>query len=303
MALGNQIYMWRVQARIYDLGIVAVRLSAEIVCPLAWEAAIDHMAEMQNDPPAILAIFTQTYELIVTTIAEAINQPNAETRTEDYTILVIEQLGPGLAASALGTHPMLLQATLGERRALSPAAAALATSLSYYADDLLMLSWNAAIVIEPEAEAREDVNFLLEFANAQLLALRSYDDQVELELTRIIRRLASARSTLDALTGSTTRFLLEIHALIAEITETSARVENALKVTEDVYWNRVYTAALAVLRVDVWRTGIDETLTVLRQAAAQLNDEAEIARTNLLEITVILLIVFEVVLAILGLRR
>jgi hypothetical protein len=37
-----------------------------------------------------------------------------------------------------------------------------------------VLSWDAALVVEP-APADQDVEFLLEFANAQLLELRVYD--------------------------------------------------------------------------------------------------------------------------------
>jgi len=166
-----------------------------------------------------------------------------------------------------------------------------------------VLTWNAAIVIEPDAEAREDATFLLEFANVQLLALRSYDDQVGRDLARIAPRIARARRPRWWLLRATTSFLHEIHGLIADTTETSARVENALKVTEDVYWNRVYTAALSVLRVQVWRAGIAEALDVLRQAAALLNDEAEVARATLLEWLVIVLIALELILAVISLRH
>src|SRR5262249_60809913 len=97
-------------------------------------------------------------------------------------------------------------------------------------------------------------------------------------------------------------FLREVASLIADLTDTSARVENALKVTEDVYWNRVYAAALATLRVEVWRTGIAEALGVLGQTAALLHDEAQEAWTTLLEVLVITLIAIELVVAVIGLR-
>ena len=85
--------------------------------------------------------------------------------------------------------------------------------------------------------------------------------------------------------------------------ETSARVENALKVTEDVYWNRVYAASLAVLRMDTWRRGTERTLDALQQSAALFADEAATARALLLEGLVILLIAVELLVAIVGLRH
>jgi hypothetical protein len=98
-------------------------------------------------------------------------------------------------------------------------------------------------------------------------------------------------------------FLRDLYALIAEITDTNARVENALKVTEDVYWNRVYSAALSTLRVEVWRRSITETLQVLRETAALLHDEAQEAWTTSLEVLVIVLIAVELIVAVLGLRH
>jgi hypothetical protein len=42
----------------------------------------------------------------------------------------------------LAEHPQVWAALLGEQRALSPSAARLITSMSYYPDDLALLSWN-----------------------------------------------------------------------------------------------------------------------------------------------------------------
>jgi hypothetical protein len=211
-------------------------------------------------------------------------------------------LGAGVSAAELARDPVVLRTALGERRRLSASAAQLASSFSYYEDDLIVLTWGAAVVVEPDSSAREDVALLLEFANAQLLAFRSYDAEVERDLTRVARRVARSRRPRWPLLLSSSRFLREIHSLIADITETSGRVENALKVTEDVYWNRVYAAALATLKVEVWRTGIAETLGVLRETAALLRDEAQEALAIWLEVLVIVLIAIELVVALLGLH-
>jgi len=103
--------------------------------------------------------------------------------------------------------------------------------------------------------------------------------------------------------GAATRFQHEIHSLVIGSVETSARVENALKVTEDVYWNRVYAAALAALHVEAWRRGTERTLDALRHSATLFADEAEAARALLLEWLIIVLIAVELLVAIVGLHR
>ncbi|HWE63675.1 MAG TPA: hypothetical protein VHB98_18325, partial [Chloroflexota bacterium] len=303
LSLAGQTVDAQITARIYDLGILALTIILPLPGPVGWEQAIDLAAEVQARPRELMDHFAQATETLCAALRPALVRPNETIRTEDYTLFLIEQLSAGAPASRLAHHPVLLQVALGERRVLSAAAASLATTLSYYEDDLIVLTWAAALVIEPDAPAREDAAFLLEFANAQLLAFRSYDDQVGRDLARIYPGLARMRRPRWWMLGATTRFLHEIHRLIADTTEISARVDNALQVTEDVYWNRVYTAALNVLRVQAWRSGITETLNVLRQTATLLNDEAEVARATVLEWLVIALIAVELIVALVALHR
>lgn len=290
-------------ARIYDLGIVALRLVVALPELLPWERAIAVMAAVQSYPEQVMTLFERNLDAVRKMLEPAIDRPNQIVGTEDYAILMIDELGPGEPAAALAHHPALLQVALGERRPLSVSAAGLATTLSYYQDDLILLTWSAAVVIEPDAIAREDAAFLLEFATVQLLAFRTYDDEVAHDLRVMMPRI-SARRRLPLLPSvrSSTRFLHEIHSLIADSAETSARMDNALKVTEDVYWNRVYAAAITVLRVNAWRDGIAETLTVLRETAELLHDEAQTAWASGLEVLVALLIVVELVLFAFSLR-
>jgi hypothetical protein len=81
--------------------------------------------------------------------------------------------------------------------------------------------------------------------------------------------------------------------------ETIERVENSLKVTNDVYLARIYAAALELFRERAWRSGIERKLTILRETYAMLNSEAQSARAELLEIAIVVLIVLELVLGLL----
>ena len=90
--------------------------------------------------------------------------------------------------------------------------------------------------------------------------------------------------------------LAGLHTLVADTTEVVERVENGLKVTNDVYLARIYQAALALFREDAWRLGLARKLQIFRDTYAMLNDEAQTARGNVLEVIIILLIVTEVIL-------
>ncbi len=289
-------------ARIYDLGIIAFRLVMLFREELSWQEATTILGEAQTYPLVVIEAFERGLELLRKTLEPAMVRPNEVVRPEDYTIFVVEKMGEGALASQLAHNSWLLRAALGERKPLAPSMWSLATTLSYYEDDLILLTWAAAIMIESDPSARDDATLLLEFANAQLLSFRTYDAAVEREMGRITPRLGRLSHIRWPLLRSSRASLSDAHTLIADITEHSSRVENALKVTEDVYWNRLYTAALLALRVEAWRTGIAESLEVLRQMAGLLHDEEQVARSTLLEALVIVLIAVELVVAIIGLR-
>ena len=54
--------------------------------------------------------------------------------------------------------------------------------------------------------------------------------------------------------------------------------------------------ALTLFREEAWRHGLARKLQIFRDTYAMLNDEAQTARGNVLEVIIILLIVTEVVL-------
>lgn len=302
LAIGSTRYNARLYARIYDLGILALRLTLPLPANCSWDDVTALLSDAQGAQAEMLIVFEERLRGLREALGPAIIRPNAHVLTEDYLLLVIERLAGATPAARLAEHPVLLQAALGERKKLSASARSLATPLSYYEDDLILLTWSAAIVIEPDADAREDAALLLEFANTQLLAFRSYDEEVERELARLTPLIPRRRSLLWTRLTASSHIQREVATLITDINETSARVANALKVTEDVYWNRVYAAAVRTLRIEAWRSSLAESLNILQQRAAVLRDEAQESLGILLEALVIILIAVELIVALIGLR-
>jgi len=302
LTIGAARYSARIYARIYDLGILALRLTLPLPGHCSWENVTALLSDAQGAQEQTLAVFEERLSGLRVALEPAIVRPNAHVLTEDYLLLVVERLTGETPAARLAEHPALLQAALGERKRLSASARSLATPLSYYEDDLILLTWSAAIVIEPDSDAREDAALLLEFANTQLLAFRSYDEEVERELARLTPYIPRRRSLLWTRLTTSSNVQREVATLITDINETSARVENALKVTEDVYWNRVYVAAVRTLRIEAWRSSLAESLRILQQRASLLRDEAQESLGILLEALVIILIAVELIVALIGLR-
>jgi len=167
---------------------------------------------------------------------------------------------------------------------------------SYYTDDLVVLTWDRAFIYEPRGDS--DVVDVIEIANAQLLEMRYYDELLDDELPRMYDMVAAERGKLAPLASRRFANLARrFQTLVAEVTELTEKVDNALQVTEDVYLARVYSAALDLFRVSTVSAAVDRKLAIIRDTYSALYDEASGSRAELLEILIVLLIVIEIALA------
>lgn len=288
------------RVRLYDFGAV----SLGVTVPMAGMAWDDYMAaalavERATKPAIAASFWSDLLDRLRTLVTPALIRPSPSGIEEDYMIAVVRRTRPELSAEALLERvdpvPFL---SGGETTPLSDGARKelLRNRFSYYRDDLALLTWDRALLVEPRGDA--DVADVLEVANAQLLELRYYDELLDDELPRMYSRVNRVRGTLaPRALGHYGRLARELHTLVAEVTELTERVDNALKVTEDVYLARIYAAALELFRVRAWGTAVDRKLAIIRDTYHALFDEAAAARAELLEATIVLLILVEIVLA------
>jgi hypothetical protein len=299
--LGDRPFVGTLRASIYDLGAVALALELPLPSPVGWDMIADLLAAAQSLPAALVNRYAVALNQIERLIRPAIAQPARSPLVEDYSVLLVERLEQPAGAASLGEHPVVQAALLGERRRLSPSATQLLTSLSYYPDDLALLSWNGALLIDPDPLAGATAVDLVEFANVQLLLLRSYDAQLDAQLPPMYRRISAAQRRFALpLVRPVRRVLHDLQRLVAEVTEVTERIDNALKVTDDVYWNRLYSAMLGVLLVQTWRAGVDHKLALLRETYGMLHDQADAERANALEWIIVILILVELIVALIG---
>lgn len=288
-----------VSARIFDFGVVSLRVRVRAPVACSWQDFTDFGRRLE-DHPGIVAIVEHHLRLLNERLAPAVERPVIADVHEDYTVFRVWRVTGGDGAplgaealAALDVVPLLLN----ESRPLSADARRelLPHRFSYYGDDLAILTWENALVVEP-GEQDTDLQYILEFANAQLLELRHFDALLDAELPRLYDDIEAARRRHAVFPGRRFAALLSrLQAQVADSTELVERVENALKVTDDVYLARVYSAALELFRGRAWRSGIDRKLAILRDTYAMLNGEAQAARSETLEMAIVALIVVELV--------
>jgi len=288
----------QVTARLYVFGAVtlALRVAAD---GLGWAAftALVNAVDLEIGPEEEPEIFRASLHLLRTVIGDAMDRPASSTLVEDYLVATVHEFDRPVDAAALGSEIDLVPLLSGETRLLSDAARAdlLARRFSYYTDDLVVLTWDRAFVYEPRRDT--DVADVLEVANAQLLEMRFYDELLDEELPRMYDLVEATRRWSFA-PRRFAKLARRLYALVAEVTELTEKVDNALQVTEDVYLARVYTAALDLFRVKLVSDAVDRKLAIIRDTYQALYDESASARAGLMEAAVVVLIMVEIGLAI-----
>ena len=296
--VGGRALAGEAVARVYDFGAVsiAIRHAVENLPLATYVELTTAFARAQHDGSG--DVWTELRERVRSWIEPAMERPDFSGLEEEYLVSTVERFDRPVDADELLRTVDLVPLLAGERRELAEGARKdlLKYRFSYYKDDLAVLSWDQAFLIEPGGD--QDVADVLEVATAQLLELRYYDTLLDRELPRMYDRIEAAHGRLPALARRHySRLARELHVLVAEVTEITERIDNALKVTEDVYLARVYGAALELFRVPIWAAAVDRKLDIIRQTYTALHEEANTSRAALLEMSIVALIVLEIVMA------
>jgi len=290
-----------VTAAIFDFGVVSMRLQLAPERDGSWADFVRFAARVHNGPE-LRAELDRCVRELLERLRPAVVRPAIAGVTEEYILFRAGKLyGPDGVTFDPSRLPadVLARLLLNESRPLSLSALQdlLPHRFSYTAEDFVALTWESALVVEPDLHD-EDVEYVLEFANAQLLELRVFDALLDAELPLLYDRVAAVRTASPIQVARPYRRLLAgLQTQVADVTEIIERAENALKVTDDVYLARVYSAALEIFRGAAWRRGIDRKLDIMRDTYAMLNAESQAVRGEALELSIVLLIVLEVVLS------
>jgi hypothetical protein len=219
--------------------------------------------------------------------------------SEDYIVFSVNEFETAISTDDLLTRRSEEIALLvrGERQPLSRQERdeVLKNRLSYLVNDLVIPTWNAAFVYDTYAGAQAALE-IIEFANSQLLEYRYYDDLLDNELGQIYAQLQRPRRWLDSMHGRdyirTTR---QLHALFIDVTEITDRTENALKMVGDIYSARLFHLVAARLGLGPWKANVEDKLETLDDIHHFAVEQVGISRGHLLELTIILILIFEVV--------
>jgi hypothetical protein len=292
---------FRAGFKLFDYGIISLRLTRELsgtwaqLAETSSELIENEMLERQAE---------QACRLIANRLKSSLTKPRETFLWEDYLVFAIHELTRRHTADELIEHhgEVIASVLRGERAPLSRQERdeILRHRISYLADDLVIPTWNAAFVYDTAAGTQAAVE-IAEFANSQLLQFRYYDELLDDALARIYANMQKEPHWYDSLLGRHyARAARQVHALYIDVNELTDRTENALKIVGDVYAARLFALVGARLDLERWKTNVGEKLKTLDDIYRFSVEHLGMTRGELLEATIVAILIFELVLFFMG---
>jgi hypothetical protein len=167
--------------------------------------------------------------------------------------------------------------------------------LSYYEHDLVVVDWDAALIIDQRANFDETL-YVMELANLQLAELEAYDRILDDSLERAYRDL-----TARPMRGRST-ILRQLREIRIDLARFSDELSNITKFFGDWHLARIYENISARFHLGDWHRTIDGKLKTLDDLYQLLNHDQTNRWMLILEVTIVLLFIIDLVILFFGVK-
>jgi len=167
--------------------------------------------------------------------------------------------------------------------------------LSYYEHDLVVVDWDAALIID-ERQNFEETLYVMELANLQLAELEAYDRILDDALERAYRDLVTTHGRRRS------EVLRELREIRVDLARLSDELSNITKFFGDWHLARIYSTVAARFHLADWHRAIDRKLETLDNLYEILEHDRNNRWMLVLEITIVFLFMIDLALLLLGHR-
>jgi len=165
--------------------------------------------------------------------------------------------------------------------------------LSYYQNDLLVIDWDAAVMIDEPKDFAE-VLYVIELANIHLAELEAYDRLLDRALDR------SYRDVRGRAHRKRKEILVELREIRIDLARYSDELSNITKFFGDWHLARVYEMIAARFHLADWHRIVDEKLRTLDNLYQILQHDQSNRWMLTLEITIVLLFIIDLIILFAG---
>jgi hypothetical protein len=167
--------------------------------------------------------------------------------------------------------------------------------LSYYDHDLVVIDWDAALLID-QRENFDETLYIMELANLQLAELEAYDRLLDDALERSYRDLGQRP------TRRRNDMLRDLREIRIDLARFSDELSNITKFFGDWHLARIYQSISARFHLSDWHRTVDAKLKTLDELYQLVKHDQTNRWMLILETTIVLLFIIDVVILIAGLK-
>lgn len=273
---------------LYDFGAVAVTYNFSINGPFA---ELLPLSEELYDNELLLSDSRLRVNQLLKVMGEAASQASVAPVVEDYVVFHIESFTHPFNANqfCFAHSRQIAQILRAERQTLSEQEVddVIAARISFGIEDLTIVDWNAALLVDREGE---DVRAVLDFANVELLEMRYLDQRLDRALDQAYDTLSRPSFNLLRIFGYYSAALRRVAELQVDNAILFEGVNNTLKLLGDQYLARAYRLVNRRFHLDEWDASILRKLQTLESIYEKISDQAANRRMEILEWVIIILI-------------
>ena len=163
-------------------------------------------------------------------------------------------------------------------------------NFSYYEDDLVVVDWDAALIVD-QPRNFDEILYIMELANVQLAELEAYDRMLDEAVERAYRDLSFRRFG-RLRTSAVQREMRELRIDLARLSD---ELSNITKFFGDWHLARIYQALASRFHLADWHRVIDEKLKTLDDLYQILRSDMMNRWMLTLEVLVVILFVLELI--------
>lgn len=168
--------------------------------------------------------------------------------------------------------------------------------LSYYEHDLVVVDWDAALIID-QPENFDETLYVMELANLQLAELEAYDRILDDALVRSYRDLGERRGR------ARSEVLRELRDIRIDLARFNDELSNITKFFGDWHLARIYENISARFHLGDWHRSIGGKLRTLDDLYQLLKSDQNTRWMLILECTIVLLFIVDLVILFMGMKH